>query len=161
MYGPRRLSSFRRRYPTLYVPDIRPTNAESTSTRADRPSTRRASPKAEGTPPARNCPAVATDRTRVRASPATRRISRSHRGPGSTARTPVRSGTRSVQRSRVTAVSTLQLGEAADGPRLEAFGDAMDEDGEPEHRQDEVGGEAQLDAEGHAGGCAQGHEEDP
>ena len=48
-----------------YAAESRPTNPQSTSTSADRPSTRRASSNAEGTAPPRNCDAVARHRPNV------------------------------------------------------------------------------------------------
>src|SRR6187397_1174753 len=133
-----------------YDADSRPTNPHSTRTSADRPSTRSASLKADGTPPARNCEAVARQRTNVSDSPPTMTTSSTFRGARMAPRAAVRSGARSVQTSSV--ISPLQLGEAADVHRLEPIHDSPDEDAKHEDREDHVEEDSELHDQRHARG---------
>src|SRR5512145_1980753 len=119
-----------------YEPESRPTKPQRTSTSADNPSTRSASPNAAGTAPLRNWPAVARHSANVTARPPAMTASLNRRGPGRPPIAPVTRGMPSVQTRRFTLA--LQVREAADVHRLEPVHDAMDEDAEDENGQDHV-----------------------
>src|SRR5512138_3150102 len=141
-----------------YDADSKPTNPHSTRTSADRPSTRRASLKPEGTSPARNCAAVARHSTNVSDSPLTITISSTFREARMAPSAAVRSGARSVQTRSV--MSPLQLGQTADVHRLEPIDDAPNEDAEYEDRENHVEEDSELYDQRHARGDPEGDQKD-
>ena len=80
--------------------------------------------------------------TKVSARPPTMHGLRDRRGPPRPPTAAVSSGTARVQTSRFTVI--LQLREPADVHRLEPIDDALDEDAEDEHGQDDVERDARV-----------------
>src|SRR5207247_3152037 len=125
-------------------------------TSADKPSTRSASPKAAGSVPPRNWPAVARHKPNVTVRPPTMVASRNLLGPFRLPTAAVVSGTANIQTSRFTLA--LKLGETAHVHGLESVDDAMDENAEQKHRQHHVEGNPQLHHQRHPRRHADSHQ---